>query len=223
MFDNIAPTYDRLNHLLSMNIDRLWRRRAVRLAARTSPRRIVDMATGTGDLAIALARRIPQAEVVGADLSPEMLAEARRKIARAGLEERITLTECDADATGMETASADVVTVAFGVRNFADPMRGLAELLRILRPGGEIVVLEISNPRNPVVRLFYRLYFHRILPAVGAALSHDGSAYRYLPASVDAFASPGEFVGMLTRAGFADAAAESLSCGIATIYTARKR
>ena len=139
MFDNIAPAYDRLNHTLSLSVDRIWRRRVVRIVGRLHPRRVLDMATGTGDLAVMMARSIPEAHIKGVDLSEGMLDVARRKVAARGLEERVTLEAGDAETAVAAAGSVDVVTVAFGVRNFGDLGRGLAELSRALRPGGTLV------------------------------------------------------------------------------------
>lgn len=218
MFDRIAPTYDLLNHTLSWSIDRLWRRRAVRIVARWRPRRILDMATGTGDLAILLARRIPEARVLGVDLSERMLETARRKVAACGLDGRIRLETGDAERLETADASVDAVTVAFGVRNFGDPEAGLRELARTIKPGGRIVVLEFSRPRNRVVRALYEFYSCRVLPRIGGLVSKDRRAYEYLPASVAEFPPPEEFVRIMERAGFRNCCARSQSCGIAQIY-----
>ena len=156
MFDRIAPAYDRLNHTLSFQIDKLWRRRVVRIVRRSSPRRILDVATGTGDLAIALAARIPDAHVLGIDLSEQMLEEARRKVVRRGLDERVLLEEGDAERLALGDGAVDVATVAFGVRNFGDLGTGLQELFRVIRPGGQVVILEFSTPSAPLFRALYR-------------------------------------------------------------------
>lgn len=222
MFDDIAPTYDRLNHVLSFNIDRLWRRRVVRIVRRTGAKRILDMATGTGDLAIAMARRIRGCSVCGADLSPEMLEEARRKIVRRGLDERITLMECDAERIELQTGCVDAATIGFGIRNFEHPERGLSELFRTIKSGGHLVILEFSNPRNRLVGALYRFYSHRLLPIIGGVVSHNRAAYEYLPDSVDRFPAPEEFVRMLEAAGFTDVRRRPQSCGIAQIYIARR-
>lgn len=222
MFDRIAPTYDRLNHTLSLNIDRIWRRRTVSIVAKLRPRRILDMATGTGDLALMMARRIPDARIRGVDLSEAMLDVARRKIAAQGLEDRVTLHTGDAEQPSVPAGSADVVTVAFGVRNFGDPARGLAELARALRPGGTIVVLEFSTPTAPLFGRLYEWYSHRVLPRIGGWLSHERRAYEYLPRSVDEFPQPEAFLKMLAAAGFRNCRAQSQSCGIAQIYTGQK-
>lgn len=222
MFNDIAPTYDRLNHILSMSIDRLWRRRVVRIVRRLGAQRILDMATGTGDLAIAMARYIDNATICGADLSPEMLAVAKRKVEQQGLDERITLTECDAEHIDMASESVDAVTVAFGVRNFENIEACLAELRRVIKPEGHLVILEFSNPNNRLIGAIYRLYSHRILPFIGGLISHNRGAYEYLPASVDTFPTPKEFIAILERCGFNEIKARSQSLGIAQIYVAKR-
>lgn len=222
MFDRIAPTYDRLNHTLSLNVDRLWRRRTVRIVERLRPQYILDMATGTGDLALLMARRMPDARIKGVDLSEGMLEAARRKIAAAGVQERVTLEAGDAETETVPPGSIDVATVAFGVRNFGNLRRGLAQLARALRPGGHLVVLEFSTPTLPVFGRLYDWYSHRILPRIGGRLSHDRKAYDYLPRSVDEFPQPDEFLRLLAAAGFRNCRARSQSFGIAQIYTAEK-
>ena len=192
MFDNIAPAYDRLNHTLSLSVDRIWRRRVVRIVGRLHPRRVLDMATGTGDLAVMMARSIPEAHIKGVDLSEGMLDVARRKVTARGLDGR------------------------------GDLGRGLAELSRALRPGGRIVILEFSTPTMPVFGRLYDWYSHRVLPRIGGWLSHDRQAYDYLPRSVDEFPQPEEFLTILAAAGFRDCRARSQSFGIAQIYTAEK-
>lgn len=234
MFDRIAPTYDLLNRTLSLRIDTLWRRRVVRLAAEPTGekgdgaepqpvRKILDVATGTGDLALALARRCPEAEVTGLDLSAAMLAEARRKAEARGAGERVRFEEGDAEAMPFGEEVFDVVTVAFGVRNFGDLEAGLREMVRVLRTGGRIVVLELSNPDNPLFGALYRWYSHRLLPRIGGLVSRDRNAYRYLPGSVDEFPVPARFSELLAAAGLHDCRIRSQSGGIARIYTATKR
>lgn len=218
MFDNIAPRYDLLNHTLSLSIDRLWRRRAVKAAAGYAPRRILDVATGTGDLAIELARRIPAAQVTGIDLSEGMLAVARRKVAARGLEGRIALRAGDAEHLPTADASIDVATVAFGVRNFGDLDAGLRELARTIKPGGAVVILEFSRPRNRLFRALYEWYTYRILPRIGGAVSRDRRAYDYLPASVGEFPAPERFLERMRQAGFTQCRARSQSFGIAQLY-----
>lgn len=218
MFDNIAPKYDLLNHMLSMSIDRVWRRRVVGEVRRAKPGRILDVATGTGDLAIAMARRIRDVQVLGVDLSEQMLAVARRKIEARGLDGRIVLDRGDAERLAVADASVDVATVAFGVRNFGDLGAGLRELARTIKPGGKVVILEFSRPRNRVFRALYEFYSYKILPRIGGLVSRDKRAYEYLPASVGEFPAPEEFMAMMARAGFRNCRARSQSFGIAQIY-----
>lgn len=218
MFDNIAPKYDLLNHTLSMSIDRVWRRRVVGEVRRAKPGRILDVATGTGDLAIAMARRIRDVQVLGVDLSEQMLAVARRKIEARGLDGRIVLDRGDAERLAVADASVDVATVAFGVRNFGDLGAGLRELARTIKPGGKVVILEFSRPRNRVFRALYEFYSYKILPRIGGLVSRDKRAYEYLPASVGEFPAPEEFMAMMALAGFRNCRARSQSFGIAQIY-----
>ena len=218
MFDNIAPKYDLPNHPLSMSIDRVWRRRVVGEVRRAKPGRILDVATGTGDLAIAMARRIRDVQVLGVDLSEQMLAVARRKIEARGLDGRIVLDRGDAERLAVADASVDVATVAFGVRNFGDLGAGLRELARTIKPGGKVVILEFSRPRNRVFRALYEFYSYKILPRIGGLVSRDKRAYEYLPASVGEFPAPEEFMAMMARAGFRNCRARSQSFGIAQIY-----
>ena len=222
MFDNIAPAYDRLNHTLSLSVDRIWRRRVVRIVGRLHPRRVLDMATGTGDLAVMMARSIPEAHIKGVDLSEGMLDVARRKVAARGLEERVTLEAGDAETAVAAAGSVDVVTVAFGVRNFGDLDAGLREMARTIKPGGKVVVLEFSRPRNRLFRALYEFYTYKILPRIGGMVSKDKRAYEYLPASVGEFPAPQEFMAMMERAGFRECRARSQSFGIAQIYTGQK-
>lgn len=222
MFDRIAPTYDMLNHTLSLNIDCLWRRRVVRLVRRFAPRRILDVATGTGDLAIAMARRIRGTQVLGVDLSEGMLDIARRKVAEAGLDGRVVLDTGDAERLSVSDSAVDVATVAFGVRNFGDLDAGLRDIARTLREGGRIVILEFSTPRNPLARAFYGFWNRRVLPRVGGMVSRDRKAYEYLPESIGEFPAPERFLEMMSRAGFRNCKARSQSFGIAHIYVGEK-
>lgn len=222
MFNDIAPTYDRLNHILSFDIDKLWRKRVVRIVRKLGAKYIMDMATGTGDLAIALARNIEGSTIYGADFSSEMLAVAKQKIEALGLSERISLTECNAESIPLADEAVDAATVAFGVRNFEHQKEALTEMKRTIRKGGHLVVLEFSNPRFALVRWCYRLYSHYILPAVGRLVSKHATAYTYLPDSIDKFASPEEFTTLLKEVGFDSVERRSQSMGIAHIYIARK-
>lgn len=222
MFDNIAPTYDRLNHILSMNVDRLWRRRAVKTVTKEAPAAVLDVATGTGDLALALAAALPEARITGVDLSDEMLRVARAKTAEQQLSERVVLQQGDAEHLEFADGVFDAVTVAFGVRNFGSIDAGLREMLRVLRPGGVLVVLELATPSNRVFGALYNCYSHFVLPRIGGMVSSDSKAYEYLPASVDEFPVPERFKSMMNDAGFVDCRSRSQSFGIATIFTARK-
>lgn len=222
MFDNIAPKYDLLNHTLSMSIDRVWRRRVVNEVRRTKPRRILDVATGTGDLAIAMARRIRDVQVLGVDLSEQMLAVAHRKVEARGLDNRIVLDRGDAEHLAVADASVDVATVAFGVRNFGDLAAGLRELARTIKPGGKVIILEFSRPRNRAFRALYEFYSYKILPRIGGLVSRDKQAYEYLPASVGEFPAPEAFLEMMAQAGFGKCRARSQSFGIAQIYIGEK-
>ena len=223
MFDNIAPSYDKLNHIISFNLDRIWRRRVMRIVRRAKAVKIMDIATGTGDLAIAMAKRVDRTQILGIDLSEEMLAVARRKVQKQGLEERIMLEKGDAENLAMvETGSIDAVTVAFGVRNFENLERGLGEIHRTLREGGKFVVLELSVPKNRLIRWFYAQYSHRILPGIGAMISKDKQAYVYLPESIDEFPAPERFVEILESVGFKDVKRRKQSFGVAHIYEAVK-
>lgn len=222
MFNDIAPTYDRLNHILSFDIDKLWRKRVVRIVRRLGAKHIMDMATGTGDLAIALAKSIDGSTIYGADFSSEMLAVAKQKIEALNLSERISLTECNAENIPLEDGTVDAATVAFGVRNFEHQHKALAEIMRTIRHDGHLVVLEFSNPSCVVVRWCYRLYSHYILPAIGRLVSKHATAYTYLPESIDQFASPEAFTALLKEVGFDRVERKSQSMGIAHIYIAHK-
>ena len=223
MFDNIAPTYDKLNHIMSLNIDRIWRRRVMRIVRRAKAHKIMDVATGTGDLAIAMAKRVDRTQILGVDLSEEMLAVARRKIEKQGLEERIMLAKGDAENLDMVTSeSIDAATVSFGVRNFENIERGLSEIYRTLKPGGKLVVLEFSMPKNRLVRWVYSQYAHRLLPRIGGMISKDKRAYTYLPDSVEEFPAPERFAEILRGVGFKSVKTRSQSFGIAYIYDATK-
>jgi len=177
MFDNIAPAYDMMNHLMTGFLDRYWLRCLVKEAASVKPLRIVDLATGTGDVAFALARRLPEAAVTGLDLSEGMLDKAREKAAGSDAARNISFVQGDCLATGLPDACADVVTIAYGVRNFADIAAGYREMMRILRPGGKLCVLELSAPTGKLTGVLYRLYAGKVIPAVGQMLSHDSRAY----------------------------------------------
>jgi demethylmenaquinone methyltransferase/2-methoxy-6-polyprenyl-1,4-benzoquinol methylase len=223
MFDGIAPSYDRLNHLMSLGIDRRWRRRALREVVDGTPQQVLDVATGTGDLAVAAAcAAAPGSLVTGADISEGMMSFVAEKAAKAGVGDRIRLTVADGEALPFADASFDRVTCAFGIRNFEHKEQGLREFLRVLKPGGRAVILELSVPRNRVLRWLYDLYFMHVLPWVGGLISGDRAAYKYLPASVHAFPAPDVFCGMLRDAGFARVRHEALTFGLCRLYVGDK-
>ena len=221
MFDTIAPSYDRLNHLLSFNFDRLWRKRLVKMVAAENPNMVVDVATGTGDVALAIARRMPEAKVVGIDLSEGMLAVAKEKSKGEAVTERIEWLVGDGEALPTEDGVADVVTVVFGIRNFQNAEAGIAEAFRTLRSGGCYMVMEFTTPRGKIFGALYRFYSKHIMPRVGALVSKDRSAYTYLPESIPEFANSG-FEQKLTDAGFRVERLRPQMRGIATIFVARK-
>ena len=219
LFDSIARRYDMLNRLLSGGIDTYWRRRAIDHLQGDPGRRILDVATGTGDFAIAAARLAPR-EVVGVDIAGEMLAIGRKKLAARGLSGVVSLRNGEAEGLPFADGSFDAVIVAFGVRNFESLEGGLAEMRRVLRPGGKLVVLEFSRPRRFPFRQIYLFYFLNVIPFIGRLLSGNDEAYAYLPASVMVFPEGDEFLALLMSAGFIRTSAERLTFGIASIYTA---
>lgn len=222
MFDSIAPAYDWMNRAMTFGLDKLWRRRAVGIVAADNPDSIVDLATGTGDLAIAMARKIPRARITGLDLSDGMVSIGQRKVAEAGLSGRIRLLTGDCLAMPFQDTSADAVTVAYGVRNFEHLDRGYAEMFRILKPGGLLCVVELSTPVNPFVRPFYKLYTKIIIPALGRIVSKDRRAYSYLPESIAAVPQGDVMLSLIRDAGFTETRFRRLTFGVCTIYTARR-
>ncbi len=223
MFDRIAPRYDALNHLLSFQIDRRWRKTASRWAAEGTPATVLDVATGTADLAMLLARRLPNAHIVGVDCSEKMLAIGKEKVRRKQLEGHVDLQWGDAAGLPFQEGSFDAVTVAFGVRNFAQLEQGLSEIQRVTRPQGLVTILEFSLPERFPVKQLYRFYFHRILPTIGRWVSRDPEAYRYLPNSVERFPQPEAFERLLAAQGLDPVRRRRLTFGIATLYQAKKR
>lgn len=221
MFDALAPRYDLLNRLLSLGIDRYWRRRAVRWLDLPRQGLILDAASGTGDVALEIARQgSSELQLVACDLSPGMLKRARHKMRKRFYGGRFWLLLGDCEALPLQTAVCVGAIIAFGIRNVGDRRAGLRELRRVLKPGAPLVVLEFSQPLRPLLRACYLFYFRRILPFIGGLLS-DSSAYRYLPDSVQNFPARNEFKQMLTEAGFAEPEHRDLSAGIVTLYRAR--
>ena len=223
MFDRISPKYDRLNHLLSLNIDKTWRKKTAKAVAKDQPKTILDLATGTADLAIALAKYNPQAHIIGLDISEKMLEIGKEKVKKQDLDNQIDLRLGDAAALPFESQFFDAVTVAFGVRNFENLQQGLSEICRVLKPNGQVYILEFSMPERFPIKQAYRLYFKQILPKIGEQISKDDWAYSYLPESVERFPKPAVFLQTLNDNGLHEATARSLTWGIATLYTARKR
>lgn len=223
MFDAIAGRYDLLNGVLSGGLDRYWRRRALRSLALTGVERLLDVCTGTADVAIGAARR-PRgaAQVLGVDFSGAMLAHGLAKLRRGQLDGRVTLVRGDATALPVADASVEVVTIAFGIRNVEQPERACAELFRVLRPGGRLAILEFGLPIVPAVRPLYLWYFNHILPRIGRVVSRHDGAYTYLPQSVGSFPSGEAFAGVLRRAGFSAVESRPLTLGIVYLYSASK-
>ena len=223
MFDAVAPRYDFLNRVLSAGIDRYWRSRAVRMLSDEQPRRVLDVATGTADLAIKIERTLHPRETIGIDLSTEMLDRGRAKIEQKGLSPRISLRKADAADLPFADASFDAAFVAFGVRNFEDLDAGLGDIRRVLRPSGALVVLEFSSPRAFPIKQVYDWYSRRVLPHIGGLLSPDQGAYEYLPNSVAAFPDGTDFLRRMRSAGFDDLEWTPLTFGIASLYKGRMR
>lgn len=222
MFNSIAHRYDFLNHFLSAGIDYSWRRKAIRLLEKNNPGTILDVATGTGDLAIEAAKRIKDVRITGIDIAEDMLEIGRKKIKEKKLADRIDLQPGDSENLQFPDASFDAVMVAFGVRNFENLEKGLAEMFRVLKPNGRVVILEFSKPGNFPVKQLYNFYFRYILPFLGRIISGDPKAYTYLPESVGAFPAGEEFLNLLRMVGFRDTKLRVLTFGIATIYNAYK-
>ena len=223
MFDSIAWRYDFLNHFLSFGIDRCWRRRAVRIISlsHNNPEKILDIATGTGDLAIA-ALKLNPGHITGIDISRKMLEAGKEKIIRRGFSDKISLIEGDSEKINFGDSSFDVAMVAFGVRNFSDPLKGLSEMNRVLRPGGLVMILEFSKPSGAFFRQIYIFYFLRILPFIGKMFSKNRTAYRYLPESVMQFPDNEQFIDVVRKAGFTSVNQKKLTGGIASVYTGLK-
>lgn len=221
MFDNIAPKYDFLNHFLSLGIDKLWRKKAIRILSTYKSDYILDVATGTGDFAVAASKLKPR-KIIGFDLSEQMLNVGREKAKRLGLAEVIEFRKGDSEAMPFQDEQFDAITVAFGVRNFENLENGLKEFHRVIKKDGVVIILEFSKPRYFPMKQFYLFYFFRILPFIGRLISKDSSAYSYLPESVMAFPDDLKFLSILQRAGFSKNRQKRLTFGIATIYIAQK-
>ena len=223
MFDAIAPRYDLLNHVLSAGMDRGWRNRAIEALGLIDRARVLDVCTGTGDLALAAVDGQRGASVIGVDFAAEMLRLGLIKVRAASLENRIRLVRGDAARIPVGDATCDAATIGFGIRNVAEPARALAEIARILKPGGRLAILEFGQPRIPGIRTLYSWYFRYMLPLVGRLISKHQSAYSYLPASVGTFPPPAEFAKTLAATGFSHVQAVPLTFGIVYLFTAQRR
>jgi demethylmenaquinone methyltransferase / 2-methoxy-6-polyprenyl-1,4-benzoquinol methylase len=221
MFNNIAHRYDFLNHFLSLGIDKCWRKKAIRELTCINPKKILDIATGTGDLAMA-ALALNPSEIVGIDISDEMLIYANRKVEKAGKGNIIRFEKGDSELINYPDLTFDAAMVAFGVRNFENVQQGINEIYRTISLGGKIVVLEFSRPKNFWIRKIYDFYFLKIVPFFGKLFSNDRRAYHYLPESVEAFPNGKPFLQFLANAGFAELTYKPLTFGIASIYTGLK-
>lgn len=222
MFDNIAPAYDLLNRAMTLGIDTRWRRRAVKMLQAVPHDRILDLATGTGDLAFELARRLDPVEVTGLDLSEQMIAVARQKASRLDYADCVKFATGDCLQLPFTSHSFDCVTCAYGVRNFENLLTGYREMHRVLKPSGTLCIIELSTPTLPIVRGLYKFYSTRVIPALGRMLSRDGRAYTYLPQSIAAVPQGEQMLSLITQAGFENARFLPLTLGVCTIYTATK-
>jgi demethylmenaquinone methyltransferase/2-methoxy-6-polyprenyl-1,4-benzoquinol methylase len=222
MFDNIAPTYDTLNHRLSWNIDKGWRRKAIMALASYKPQTILDIATGTGDFAIMSAQMLAPKKLIGADISEGMMDIGRQKVAQLGLDSIISFEHEDCTALSYADGTFDAVTAAFGIRNFADLDTGLREMCRVLRPGGHLSIIELTTPVSFPMKQLFHVYSHTVLPVYGRLISKDTSAYSYLTKTIEAFPQGERMVGILKRAGFSETSFKRLTFGICTMYFATK-
>lgn len=220
LFNSIASDYDRLNHLLSMGIDRIWRRRALRQIVEAGrPQRILDLACGTGDFSIAIAERAhAETQIMGMDIAEEMLRQMERKLRKAGLQHKIRMLQGNAECLPFESNGMDVVSIAFGIRNFGNREAALKEIGRVLKPGGKLVILELSLPENVFLRKCYQLYFMHLLPLIGGAVSGNASAYRYLPTSVSNFPNRKAWMQIMENCGFVKVKHKAFSMGICRMY-----
>ena len=222
MFDKIAFRYDFLNHFLSAGIDVGWRKKAIKQLRSLDPKLVLDVATGTGDMAILANKLLTAEKITGIDISDGMLEIGKKKIEKLGLQHRVELLKGDSETILFDNNSFDAVTVAFGVRNFQDLELGLTEIKRVLKPGGKLVVLEFTKPKLPVIKNFYNLYLTLIAPMIGRVISKNKNAYQYLNDSVQKFPEGKDFVQILNKLGYKNASCKTLSLGISSIYCGEK-
>lgn len=222
MFDKIAPTYDTLNHRLSWDIDKRWRRKAIMQLAPFHPKSVLDIATGTGDFAILSAKMLQPQEVIGADLSNKMLEIGREKVKAEGLKQVISLRKEDCLNLSFPDNRFDAVTAAFGIRNFQDLDKGLREMCRVLKKGGHLSIIELTTPVSFPMRQLFQIYSHTVLPLYGRMISKDKSAYDYLTATIEAFPQGEQMMNILKKAGFSKASFKRHTFGICTMYMAQK-
>ncbi len=222
MFNNISKTYDMLNRMMTMGIDTIWRKKAIRSLQSLKPQLILDVATGTGDFAIESLRILKPLKIIGVDISSGMLAVAKEKIAKKGLQDRFEVQLGDSEKLQFEDNTFDAVTVAFGVRNFENLPQGLADIRRVLKPGGRAVILELSNPTAFPIKQLYHFYFHKFTPAMGKLISKDSSAYAYLPESVANFPDGKRFAAITKEVGFTETKVRPQTFGFCTIYECTK-
>jgi demethylmenaquinone methyltransferase/2-methoxy-6-polyprenyl-1,4-benzoquinol methylase len=223
MFNNISHSYDFLNHFFSLGIDVLWRKKAIRILKKENPKRILDVATGTGDFALEAVRmKMDDVQIVGVDISAGMIEVGRKKVAAKKLENSITFQIADSENLPFETGHFDAFTVAFGVRNFQDLRKGMIEMLRVLRTDGTGVIIEFSRPKRFPVKQLFTFYFKYIMPTIGKLVSKDARAYTYLPESVDAFPAGDDFLKIMQELGYRECRCIPLSGGIASIYIGKK-
>lgn len=222
MFDRIAYRYDFLNHFLSAGIDTGWRKKAIKQLRSLNPVSVLDVATGTADMAILASKMLKADKIVGIDISEGMLEIGKRKVERLGLQHRIELLKGDSETIIFNSNSFDAVTVAFGVRNFQDLELGLSEIKRVLKPGGKLIVLEFTKPKLPVIKHFYNLYLNVVAPWIGRVISKNKNAYQYLNESVQKFPEGNDFVQILNKLGYKNASCKTLSLGISSIYSGEK-
>ncbi|SFT76470.1 demethylmenaquinone methyltransferase / 2-methoxy-6-polyprenyl-1,4-benzoquinol methylase [Lishizhenia tianjinensis] len=221
MFNNISAKYDFLNHFLSLGIDKLWRKKAIKKLGAIQPKRILDLATGTGDFAIAALKLNPE-KIVGVDLSPGMLEVGKQKMKKKGVDHIISMEQGDSENLPFDDNYFDGLTVGFGVRNYENLEKGLSEMLRVIRKDGMAVILEFSKPKKFPVKQSFNFYSKNIIPLLGKSISKDSSAYTYLPESVEAFPEGQDFINILEKVGYKDVTSTLVSGGIATIYVGRK-